>query len=451
MPEYDTAELVRLDLAHVLHGNTNLYDYARGSGPLVIVKGEGAVLTASDGRQFIDGLAGLWNVNVGHGRKEIAEAVAAQVESLAYVPGIFGLTSVPTTLVAAKLAQITPEPISRFYFACGGAEANEAAFKIVRYYNSVQGRKDKIKIISRQMAYHGVALSTMWATGLPAYQRHFGPAAPGIMHITGPYCYRCAFGKTYGQCDLECAKALEATIEAEGEETVAAFIGEPVQGAGGVIVPPKEYWPIIRDICTRRGVLLIADEVITGFGRTGKYFGCEHWGLKPDLMAMAKGITSAYAPLSAVGLSEAVFEGMAQPGNSFMHSYTYSGHPIVCAAALKNIEILERENLVQRAAEMGHYLNERMGELRDLPYVGEVRGLGLMVAVEPVADKKTKARFDPKQRVGAQIQQHLRQKGVLCRASDDYVAFSPPLVITKDQIDHMVNSLRSAFESITLN
>ncbi|MCL4467028.1 MAG: aspartate aminotransferase family protein [Chloroflexi bacterium] len=446
--DYDTEQLRQADLAHVLHGNTNLYDYVRGAGPIVLVKGNGAVVTDSDGKEYIDGLAGLWNVNIGHGRTEIADAVAQQVNAVGYVPTMLNLANVPSINLAAKLAQITPEGINRFYFACGGAEANETAFKSVRYFHSVQGRKDRVKIISRHMAYHGVAVNTMAATGLPQFWQNFGPPAPYIVHIPAPYCYRCAYGKTYGQCELDCATALEGAIQAEGEDSVAAFIGEPVQGAGGVIVPPKEYWPIVRDICSRYGVLLIADEVITGFGRTGTYFGVEHWHIKPDLMSMAKGITSAYQPLAAVGFADKVFDGMAQPGAAYMHNYTYSGHPVVCAAALKNIEILERENLVQRSAEMGRYLNERLAELRDYPFVGETRGLGLIAAIEFVADKKTKAKFQPQQKFGAQLTKLTRERGLLSRAGDEYLALSPPLVIGKEQIDSAVDTIKAALTSI---
>ena len=446
--EYDTASLVQADLAHVIHGNTNLHDYLHGDGPIILVKGEGAIVADSNGKEYIDGLGGLWNVNVGHGRKEIAQAVADQINEIAYVPTMLALSNVPAIRLAEKLAQITPEPIDHFFFACGGAEGNETAFKMVRYLNSVQGRKDKTKIISRQMAYHGLAQASMTATGLPQFWRHFGPPAPGIVHIPAPYCYRCAFGKTYGQCNLDCALALEGAIQAEGEESVAAFIGEPVQGAGGVIVPPKEYWPLIRDICTRYNVLLIADEVITGFGRTGTYFGVQQWGIKPDLMTMAKGITSAYLPLSAVGVSPAVFEAMAVPGAAFMHNYTYSGHPVACAASLKNLEILERENLVQNAAEVGRYLNDRLAELRDLPHVGETRGVGLIAAIEFVADKKTKARFEPQQRFGAQMMKLTRAKGLLSRAGDEYLALAPPLVIDRAQVDTIVEVIRSALLSV---
>lgn len=448
--DYDTAALVQADLAHILHGNTNLYDYLNGQGPVILAKGEGAIVTDTDGKEYIDGLAGLWNVNIGHGRKEIAEAAAEQIRQIAYAPTMLSLSNVPAIKLAEKLAQITPEPIDRFFYACGGAEGNETAFKIVRYFNSVQNRKDKYKIISRQMAYHGLAQASMTATGLPVFWRHFGPPAPGFVHIAAPYCYRCAFGKTYGQCDLDCAMALEGAIQAEGEEGVAAFIGEPVQGAGGVIVPPREYWPIIRDICTRYNVLLIADEVITGFGRTGTYFGMQNWGVKPDLMTIAKGITSAYLPLSAVGISKAVFQGMAQPGAAFMHNYTYSGHPVSCAAALKNIEILERENLVQHAAEMGLHLNERLAELRDLPYVGETRGLGLMAAIEFVADKKTKARFEPQQKFGAQLTKLTRLDGLLSRAGDEWLALAPPLVINREQIDTAVEAIKSALLKVSV-
>lgn len=449
MTEYNTEELAKLDRAHLLHGNTNLYDYyVNGKSSVVLVRGEGSLVYDSNGKEYIDGFAGLWNVNVGHGRKEITRAVAEQMDAIPYTPTILGLSNVPATQLAAKLATIAPEGISHFYFACGGAEANEVAFKVARYLNSVLNRKDRIKIVSRQMGYHGLATATMWATALPQFWRNFGPQSPGFVRIPAPYCYRCAYGKVYGQCDLDCATALEAVIQTEDENTIAAFIGEPVIGTGGVIVPPKEYWPMIRETCTKYDVLLIADEVITGFGRTGTLWGVQQWGIKPDMMTMAKGITSAYQPLAALGIAEDVFRKMLVPGHAFMHSYTYSGHPVVCAAALANIAIIERENLVAYAAEMGAYMNLRLAELNDLPWVGETRGLGLMAAVELVADKRTKRKFAPELGVGPHIMAHTKEKGVICRASDDWIALSPPLIVTKDQIDVMVEAVRSAIITI---
>jgi adenosylmethionine-8-amino-7-oxononanoate aminotransferase len=449
LAEYDTRELLRLDRDHVLHGNTNLYDYyVGGKGPLILVKGDGAIVWDSDGKEYIDGFAGLWNVNVGHGRKEIGQAVAAQMEQIPYVPTILGLTNVPVTQLGQKMAQIAPEGIDRFYFACGGAEANEVAFKISRYMNSVQDRKDRVKIISRHMGYHGLAMATMTATALPQFWRHFGPPSPGFVHIPAPYCYRCVYGKTLENCDLDCAMALEAAIQTEDENTVAAFVGEPVMGTGGVIVPPDGYWQAVRQICSKYDVLLIADEVITGFGRTGTFWGMQQWNVVPDLMTMAKGITSAYQPLAAVGMKNEVFEKMTVQGQSFMHSYTYSGHPVVCAAALANIDIIERENVVANAAEMGAYMNARLSELNELPIVGETRGIGLMAAVELVADKQTKAKLDPKKGVGAQVIRHMREKGVLSRASDEWIALSPPLIVNKQQVDQMVDAVRSAIVSL---
>lgn len=444
MAEYSAAELTQLDKAHVLHGNTNLYDFVHGKGFLMLERGEGALVYDTEGKEYIDGFAGLWNVNVGHGRKEINQAIADQLEKIPYVPTILGLTNVPVALLAKKLSEIAPEGMDRFYFACGGAEANEVAFKISRYMNAVQGRPERVKIISRHMGYHGLAMATMNATALPQFWKNFGPQMPGFVHIPAPYCYRCAYGKTYPDCDLDCALALEAAIQTEDEATVAAFIGEPVMGTGGVIVPPKEYWPKVREILTKYDVLMISDEVITGFGRTGTLWGLEHWGVVPDIQTMAKGITSAYLPLSAVGVQNHVFDKMAVEGQSFMHSYTYSGHPVVCAAALANIDILLRENLVQNAKEVGGYLNERLAELNELPIVGETRGLGMTAAVELVADKKTKAKLDPKKGVGAQITRHAREKGLLLRASDEWIALSPPLVLTKEQADRIVDVVRSA-------
>lgn len=449
MRQYSTEELARLDKAHVLHGNTVQYDFVRGQGFLHLVKGDGAYVWDNDGKRYLDGFAGLWNTNVGHGRKEIVRAVAEQLEQIPYTPTILGLTNVPATLLAAKLAEIAPEGINRFYLCCGGAEANEVAFKIARFVNQVQGRKERLKIVARHMGYHGLANATMWATALPQFWRNFGPQSPGFLHIPAPFCYRCPFGAaSCEQCGLECALALEKVIQTEGADTIAAFIGEPVMGTGGVIVPPDGYWQKIREICTRYGVLMIADEVITGFGRTGTFWGMQQWGVVPDIMTMAKGISSAYQPLAAVGISDHVFEQMAVPGAAFMHSYTYSGHPAVCAAALANIAIIENENMVANAAEMGRYLNERLAELNSLPHVGETRGIGLMAAVELVADKATKSKFDPSLGVGAQLTRLTREKGLLCRAGDEWVAVSPPLMVGKQQVDELVDALRYAITNL---
>ena len=449
MAGYSAEEIAQLDVRHVLHGNTNQYDFARSHGYLCLVKGEGVYVWDADGNRYIDGFAGLWNTNIGHGRKEIAQAMMAQMEEISYTPTILGLTNVPVSLLAKKLADLSPKDINRFYFACGGAEANEVAFKIARYVNAVQGRPKRLKIVSRQMGYHGLANATMWATALPQFHQDFGPEPTGFVHIPAPFCYRCPYGKASCQeCALECAQALETAIQAEGEDTIAAFIGEPVIGTGGVIFPPDGYWQKIREICTKYGVLMIADEVITGFGRTGTFWGMQQWGVVPDMMSMAKGITSAYQPLAALGVSDAVFEQMSVPGKSFMHSYTYSGHPVVCAAALANIDILINEGMVENAKVMGHYLKERLSELLDLPHVGEVRAIGLMAAVEIVADKETKAKFDPKLGVGAQVIKMTREKGLLCRAGDDWLALSPPLIVTKSQIDDMVSAVRYAITNI---
>lgn len=449
MPKYSTEYLGRLDKAHVLHGNTNLREFVNGKGYLCLVKGDGVYVWDNDGKQYIDGFAGLWNTNVGHGRREIIQAVAAQMEEIPYTPTILGLTNIPVTLLAAKLAEIAPEGIDRFYFACGGAEANEVAFKVARFANSVQGRKERVKIGARHMGYHGLANATMWATALPQFWRDFGPHQPGFFHIPAPFCYRCPVGaSSCEECGLECATALETALQSEGPETVAAFIGEPVMGTGGVIVPPDGYWQKIREICDKYDVILIADEVITGFGRTGTFWGMQQWGVHADIISMAKGITSAYQPLAAVGVCDKVFNQMAVPGASFMHSYTYSGHPAVCAAALANIDIIEKENLVANAAEMGRYLNERLAELNDLPHVGETRGIGLMAAVELVADKAKKEKFSPVLGIGAQVTRMTREKGLLCRAGDDWVAVSPPLNINKEQIDVMVDALRYSITNL---
>lgn len=441
-----TEELVKKDLDHVLHPATLLRDHAR-TGPLVFVEGHGIWLKDSDGREYIDGFAGLWNVSVGHGRTAIVDAIQAQAQKLAYATMFGGAANDQAIELAYKLAQYTPASIRRFHWTCGGSESNDSAIKIARYYWRMQGKEDKYKVVSRVLAYHGLTYGAMSATGMAHYWTNFGPTVPGFIHIPPPYCYRCPWEKQYGQCDIDCAQALDKAIEAEGD-TVAEFIAEPVIGTAGVIPPPPEYFPMVREICTRRGVLLHLDEVVTGFGRTGKFFAAEHWGIQPDLMSMAKALTSGYLPLGAVGITEEIYQGLMKSEVPFFHGLTYNGHPVCCAAAIANIDIIVKENLVENAARMGKYMLERLQELLDLPYVGDVRGLGLVAAIELVEDKKTKAKFDPQKKIPQQVFLKARENGLVCRAMGDNICFSPPLIITREEIDLMVDRIRPAIESI---
>jgi putrescine---pyruvate transaminase len=340
-------EADRQYLVHPLHHPT---DHA---APLLVTKGEGAMLHLADGRQLIDGLAGLWNVNVGHGRGELADAAAAQMRQIAYASAYVGSTNEPAIRLGEKIVKHAYPNSSAVYYTTSGAETNESAFKTARYYWKVHGKPDKTKIISRWHAYHGVTLAAMSATGMAAYHKMFGPLVPGFLQVAPPYAYRWQ-GNT--ECGIGAAEAVEKAILAEGPDTVAAVICEPIMGAGGVIVPPETYFPRLRQICDQYGVLLLADEVITGFGRTGRWFALGHWGVEPDIVSFAKGVTSGYLPLGGLILSKKVHEAIlsAPADQRYMHAATYSGHPVCCAVGLRNVEIIEEENLVERSAVMGN-------------------------------------------------------------------------------------------------
>lgn len=450
MIDLSVEELVAQDREHLIHP---LHSPGRdaSAGPLILVSGQGAVVRDIHGREFIDGLSQLWNVNVGHGRRELAEVAAEQMSRLAFASNYSGQASVPAIRLALKLVEISYPNMQAVFFASGGAESNESAFKLARSYWKLKGHPDKIKIISRRWAYHGVTIGAMSATGMSTYWPQFEPRAPGFVQVAPPYCYRCELGRTPGHCPIDSAEDLEQTILREGPETVAAFIAEPVMGAGGVIPPPSEYFPRVREVCDRHQVLFIADEVITGFGRTGKMFALDHWQVQPDIVSFAKGVTSAYIPLGGIIIARPLADALRSlpPDQAWMHAYTYSGHAVACAVALKNIEIIEREGLVQRAAEMGARLLTGLRTLASLPAVGEVRGLGLMAAVELVADKAARQAFPAEAKIGAQVLAAGRDRGVLYRNRGDVIEMAPPLVVSAEQIDRMVQVLGESIRQVT--
>lgn len=437
--------LVLEDRAHLIHPLHHPQDHQH---PVVMVEGRGAILKDMAGREYIDGLSCLWNVNAGHGRTELAKAAAEQMARLAFVSSYAGTTNVPAVRLAERLVGLAYPTTSGVYLTTGGAESNESAFKMARYYWKVQGRPSKVKIISRTHAYHGLTLGAMSATGMSVFHKMFGPLAPEFLQVAAPYAYRWPGD---GDAGVGAADALEAAILREGPDTVAAFIAEPVMGAGGVIVPPPSYFPRVRDICNRHDVLLIADEVITGFGRTGRWFALGHWNVEPDLVSFAKGVTSAYLPLGGVLASKRVHETLEQapPDKKFMHAATYSGHPTCCAVALANLDIIEREGLVDRAGAMGRRLLAGLETLRDLPVVGDVRGLGMMCGVELVTDKKSKT---PALGLGARVVQESRLRGLLGRirvgsadpAIGDTICVAPPLMTPPETLDKIVSILRDA-------
>ncbi len=436
----DRSRIVTADRQHLIHPQHFSADHA---DPLVFVEGHGAVLRDADGREFLDGMSCLWNVNVGHGRAELAEAAAEQMRALAFATAYAGYTNPPAALLAERLIRMSYPNLSGVYFTTSGGESNESAFKIARYYWKRRGKPEKVKVISRVHAYHGVTFAAMSATGIPAFHRMFTPLVPGFVHVPPSYPYR---------QQEDPVEALERTILREGPETVAAFIAEPVIGAGGVIPPTPDYFPRVREVCDRYQVLFIADEVITGFGRTGRWFALHHWGVKPDLVSFAKGVTSAYLPLGGVMMSREIHETIleAPAAERFMHAATYSAHPTCCAVALRNLDILERENLIERAVAMGQRLLHGLQSLRELPVVGDVRGLGLMCGVELVEDKATKA---PALGLGARVLSEAKKRGLVTRIRvgqggdypiGDTILLAPPLVVTEEQVDRIVAILHES-------
>jgi 4-aminobutyrate--pyruvate transaminase len=445
---WNTADLVAKDKANLLHPITNL-KVMKETGPLVFARGEGVYLWDTDGKRYIDGFAGLWNVNVGHGRQELAAAAADQINEVAFVPTFFGLAAPPTIELATKLAGLFPGSLNHIHFTSGGSESNESALKIARYYWYLKGKPEKIKIISRSMAYHGIAMGSLAATGIPAYHQGFGPGVPGYVHISAPYKYRNGEGLTDAEFVAKLVEELEAVIAREGAETIAAMIGEPVQGAGGVVPPPDGYWPAVIEVLKKHNILLIADEVICGFGRTGTMFGSEQYGFVPDLASFAKGVTSGYIPLGGVAVTDEIFDILSEPDRIFMHGFTYSGHPVACAVALRNIQIIEEEGLPANAGKTGaHLLNALHAQLDDRSYVGNVRGKGLMAVVEVVADKETKAKFDPAQNIGPKLQGALRKNGLIVRASNDGIAIAPPLILTEAQADEIAGVISDSLAEV---
>jgi putrescine aminotransferase len=436
-----------VDRAHLIHP---LHHPSAHAGTRLWVSGTGAVITDSTGRDYIDGLSGLWNVNVGHGRQELAEAARQQMATLAYHSTYAGSTNEKAIALAERLSRLVYPSINTFFFTSGGAEASETSFKTARFYWKALGRPEKIKVISRHRAYHGVTLAAMSATGLAAFWPMFEPRTPGFLHIDAPDPYRFVNRTPEVSLGVAAANALEDAILREGPATVAAFIAEPIQGAGGVIIPPADYFARIREICTRHDVLFVADDVITGFGRTGRWFGLEHYGVEPDIMQFAKGITSGYVPLGGVGVSDTVRDVIngVPPGKRWMHAFTYSGHPTCCAVALSNLDIIERERLVERSAAGGARLLEKLRTLEALNGVGHVRGQGLIAAVEVVGDKTTKSLFPAEAGMTQKLTDALLERGLYTRVALDCICIAPPLVTTDAQLDRIVDIVRDAVTQV---
>jgi adenosylmethionine-8-amino-7-oxononanoate aminotransferase len=405
-------------------------------GITVMDKGEGVRLVDKEGKSYLDMEAGITRpVHVGYGRQEVAQAAYDQMCKLHYVTPC-GLANEPAMNLADLLAEITPEAINRFTFEGSGSEAVDSAMKLAKHHHYFNGNKACYKVISRKGAYHGVNGYGVRALGTVMPMRQImEPVAPGGVFVESPYCYRCPYGLAYPACDLKCARDIERTIEFEDPELISAFIGEPIMQGFGACAPPREYWPIVREICSKYDILLIIDEVICGFGRTGKMFGIEHFEIQPDLMTMAKGITSGYVPLGAVGCTDKVMA----PVENFIHLHTYGNHPVTCAAGLKNIEIIQKEDLVRNSREMGSYFLDGLKTLERHPIVGEVRGTGLWLGLDFTSDKKVRAPF-PLQRMN-NIITRAKQLGVLFKTMGFALEFAPPLIITKKDIDEALEVL----------
>jgi adenosylmethionine-8-amino-7-oxononanoate aminotransferase len=426
-------------MIHPLHQNS-----AHASGK-VWVEAEGSHLIDADGNRFIDGLSCLWNVSCGHGRVELADAAHAQMRKLAFCSSYNGSSNPPAIELAERLADLCYPKINNFYFTSGGGESTDSNFKVARFYWKAKGKPEKTKVISRIWGYHGVTFAAMCATGIAPYWAAFEPRIPGFSHIPAPDPYHYPEPEDGTSPGIAMANELEKEILKQGPETVAMFIAEPVQGAGGVIVPPDDYFPRIREICDQYEVLFVADEVITGFGRTGKLFALDHYGVQPDLVQFAKSITSGYLPLGGIGISDEIAATIRASDKPWMHAYTYSGHPTTCAVGLATLDFIEREDLVAQAADKGAYLLEQLhAELDAHPHVGNIRGKGMMCGVELVEDRDSKSWYPPEWGVGPKMTRAMMEHGVFTRMRNEVVCIAPPLTTDQATLDELVAGVRAA-------
>jgi L-2,4-diaminobutyrate transaminase len=449
-------QLAAWDRENFFHPSTHLGQFARGEAPQrIITGGTGATIVDRDGNRLLDAFAGLYCVNVGYGRTEIAEAMAEQAHALAYYHAYAGHGSEPAIQLAKMVLDRAPAHMSKVYFGLSGSDANETNIKLVWYYNNILGRPEKKKIISRMRGYHGSGLMTGSLTGLELFHRKFDLPLTGVLHTQAPYFYRRpdpAMSETDFTAYL--VAELEALIEREGADTIAAFIGEPVLGTGGIVPPPAGYWEGVQAVLAHHDILLIADEVVTGFGRLGSMFGSQHYGLQPDFITIAKGLTSAYAPLSGSIVSERVWKVLEQGTDEngvIGHGWTYSAHPLCAAAAVANLELIDRLGLVEAAGRTGAYLNARISDAVGAhPNVGEVRGAGLLCAVELVRDRAARAFFDPAEGIGAKVAAAMLRRGVIARAmpQGDILGFAPPFCLTTAEADRIAETVADAIHEV---
>jgi len=438
------------DIAYHLHPYTNLALHEK-QGPQIMVKGDGIYVIDDAGNRYIEGLAGLWCTSLGFSEKRLVEAARRQLDALPYYHGFAHKTTMPVIDLAEKLIEIAPVPMSKVFFTNSGSEANDTQVKLVWYYNNAIGRPEKKKIISRLQGYHGVTVAAASLTGLPYVQNAFDLPIKNIMQTECPHYWRYGRdGESEEDFATRMAESLESLILDEGPETVAAFIAEPVMGAGGVILPPRTYFEKVQAVLKRHDVLFIADEVICGFGRTGNMFGCETYDLKPDMITIAKALSSAYQPIAGVMISKPIYEAVRDESarqGVFGTGYTYTGHPVPAAVALETLKIYEERDIVGHVRRIAPHFLERLQALADHPLIGETRGVGLIGAVQIVEDKATKALFDPARKVGVAAMNHAAERGLFVRSLvADAVAVCPPLIITEAQIDDLFDRLRQALD-----
>jgi putrescine aminotransferase len=432
---YPTDALQALDAKHHLHPFTD-HRSLRREGSRVIIKGEGVWLTDSDGNRIMDGMAGLWNVQVGHGRAEIADAVAAQMRELSYYNTFFKTTHPPVIKLSEMIAKLAPDPYNQMFYVSSGSEANDTVMRLVRYYWDLQGKPDKKTIITRWNAYHGSTVAGTSLGGMKAMHEQGDLPIPGIHHIEQPYWFDEGGDMTPDEFGIHVARKLEDAIDALGEDKVAAFMAEPIQGAGGVVIPPDTYWPEIKRILAERDILLVADEVISGFGRLGEWFGSTVYDIEPDLIAVAKGMTSGYLPMGAVMVHDRIADVVQHKGGEFNHGYTYSGHPACAAAAIANLTIMQNEGVVQNVRDVAApKFAEIFAKLGEHPLVGEARTKGLLGAIELVPFKPSHQRFADYGEVGTIARDISFENGLVMRAVRDSLILSPPLVVTPDELD----------------
>jgi putrescine aminotransferase len=438
-PRRTTGDWQALDAAHHLHPFTD-YKELNAKGSRIITRSEGCYLWDSDGNQILDGMAGLWCVNVGYGRQELVDAATRQMQELPYYNNFFQCSHPPAIELAELLAEVTPEHLNHVFFTGSGSESNDTVLRMVRYYWKLRGKPYKTVIIARENAYHGSTVAGASLGGMTVMHEQGDLPIPGIEHIEQPYHFGNAPDMDPAEYGIKAARELERRIDEIGECNVAAFIAEPIQGAGGVIIPPESYWPEIKRICAEREILLIADEVITGFGRLGTWFGSQYYDIEPDLVPIAKGLSSGYLPIGGVMVSDRVADVVVNEGGEFFHGYTYSGHPVAAAVAAENIRLLRDEGIIEQAArEVSPYLQQRWRELGDHPLVGEVRGVGMLAALELVKAKSPLERFPKPGTVGTLCRDISVQNGLVMRAVRDTMIISPPLIISREQVDELID------------